>query len=291
MKISEILKNKEFVFSMEIFPPKPDSDISVIYNTLDGLKDLKPDFISITFGAGGGTRSRTVEIAERIENHYKIPCMAHLTCIGATKDSITGILNELQSKNIQNIMALRGDLPEGVKDPLKDFKYASDLVKFIKNKWDFCVGVAGYPEKHPEAKDIKVDIENLKNKVEAGASFITTQLFLNDDHYFNFVKLAREAGIKVPVLPGIMTATKISSLERMTKMCGVEIPERFKIATSTCAIDNPVCDETVKYTVGQINHLIKNGVPGIHLYTMNRVEQNRHIYNESDISKLRNGNV
>ncbi|HPI03285.1 MAG: 5,10-methylenetetrahydrofolate reductase [Candidatus Aerophobetes bacterium ADurb.Bin490] len=287
MKIADILRDKKFVFSMEIFPPKPDSDISVIYNTLDGLKDLKPDFISITFGAGGGTRTRTVEIAERIENHYKIPCMAHLTCIGATKASITEILNELKAKNIQNIMALRGDLPEGVKNPLKDFKYAADLVKFIKKKWDFCVGVAGYPEKHPQAKDMKRDLKHLKEKVKAGASFITTQLFLNNDHYFNYVKMVREAGITVPVLPGIMTATKLSSIERMTKMCGVEIPERFKTATSTCAIDNPVCDETVKYTVGQINHLIKNGVPGIHLYTMNRVEQNRHIYEESDISKMR----
>lgn len=287
MKISEILSSKDFVFSAEIFPPKPESDIQVIYDTLDGLKALKPDFISITYGAGGGTRARTVEIAQRIENDYGITCMSHLTCIGATKDSIEGVLDELKSKNIQNIMALRGDLPAGVADPLKDFTYASDLVAFIKKRGDFCVGVAGYPEKHPQAKSMEDDIYALKKKVDAGAGFITTQLFLDNDHYFRYVELVRKAGIKVPVIPGIMTATKLVSLERMTKMCEIEIPERFRQATSTCSIDNPVCEETVRYTVNQINHLIKNGVRQIHLYSMNKVEQNTRIYNESDIPKMR----
>lgn len=288
LKIKDLLAEKDFIFSLEVFPPKPETGMQVIFDTIDQLKGLKPDFISVTYGAGGSTRGRTVEIADKIQNSYNIPAVAHLTCIGATKESISSVLDELKSKNVQNIMALRGDLPAGDKNPLKDFKYAADLVKFIKKgKWDFSVGVAGYPEKHPECGSMKNDLKHLKEKVDAGADFITTQLFLDNDHFFRYAEMLKKLGIKTPVLPGIMTATKLINLERMANMCGVEIPERFRVATSTCAIDNPVCEETVKYTVGQINHLIKNGVKGIHLYTMNKVEQNKRIYFESDLSKVR----
>jgi methylenetetrahydrofolate reductase (NADPH) len=288
LKIRDILAKRDFVFSLEVFPPRPETDIQVIFDTIEQLKDLKPDFISVTFGAGGSSRGRTAEIADKIENKYKITALAHLTCVGATYDSIAGILDELKKKNVQNIMALRGDLPAGDKNPLKEFKYASDLVKFIKKgSWDFSIGVAGYPEKHPEAKSKEEDIRRLKEKVDAGADFITTQLFLDNDHFFKYMEGVRAAGIKIPVIPGIMTATKLLNLERMTVMCGVEIPARFKAATATCAIDNPVCDETVKYTVGQINHLIKNGIKAVHLYTMNKVEQNKRIYLESKLALIR----
>jgi len=287
VKISEILKKKEFVFSMEVFPPKPDTDIQVIYDTIEELRELAPDFISVTYGAGGSTRGRTVEIADKIKNEFNTTALAHLTCIGATKESISKTLDELKEKGVENIMALRGDLPEGVKDPLKEFKYASDLVSFIKSKWDFCVGVAGYPEKHPEAESPEKDLDFLKQKVDAGADFITTQLFLDNDHYYRYVEKIGKKGIKVPVIPGIMTATKIVNLERMTEMCGVEIPERFRKATMTCDIQTHICSETVEYTVGQINHLIKNGVKGIHLYTMNKAEQNKEIYYKSEIPKFR----
>jgi methylenetetrahydrofolate reductase (NADPH) len=288
LKIKDLLQLKDFVFSLEVFPPKPETDIQVIFDTIAQLKDLNPDFISVTFGAGGSTRGRTVEIADKIQNTHKIPAVAHLTCIGATKESITSVLDELKKKNVKNIMALRGDMPAGDKNPLKDFKYAADLVAFIKKgKWDFSVGVAGYPEKHPEAKSMESDLKHLKEKVDAGADFITTQLFLDNDHFYKYLELLKKAGVTAPVLPGIMTATKLANIERMTGMCGVEVPARFKKATSTCPIDNPVCDETVKYTVGQINHLIKNKVAGIHLYTMNKVEQNKRIYLESNLSKVR----
>ncbi len=288
MKIRDILKAKKFVFSLEIFPPKPETDISVIYSTLDELKELRPDFVSVTYGAGGSNRGRTVEIADKITNHYKMPALAHLTCVNATKDSITQVLEQLKSKGVENIMALGGDLPKGVKDPIKDFCHASDLVGFIrKSGFDFSIGVAGYPEKHPAAASLGEDIRNLKIKVDAGADFITTQLFLDNDYFYSYREMLEKAGIKLPVIPGIMTATKLLNLEKMTGMCGVTIPERFRTATSTCAIDNPVCDETVKYTVGQINHLIKHGVNGIHLYSMNKVEQNKRIYYGSDIPKSR----
>jgi len=292
VKISDICKNKKFLFSLEVFPPKPDTDIQVIYETIEQLREIKPDYISVTFGAGGSTRGRTVEIADKITNHFKIPALAHLTCIGATYHSITEILNEFKSKGVENIMALRGDMPVGEKDPLKDFKYAADLVNFIKKSGhDFSVGVACYPEKHPEAKSLEADIEHLKQKVDAGADFLTTQLFLDNNHFLNFRDKIHKAGIKVPLMAGIMTATKLVNLERMAGMCGIEIPERFRKATASCDIHTMVCEDTVKYTVGQINHLISNGVKGIHLYTMNKVEQNRRIYEESKIKQTRQMNV
>ncbi len=287
MKIRDIIQSKKFVFSIEVFPPKPETEISVIYDTIDKLKELKPDFLSITYGAGGSTRGRTVEIAETVQKRFGITTLAHLTCIGATKDSISKILDELGAKGVKNILALRGDLPAGAENPLKDFKYAVDLVSFIKKRGDFCIGAACYPEKHPEAPDADADIIYLKNKVDAGVDFITSQLFLENNHYFAFIERVRAAGIEIPVIPGIMTATKLVNIERMATMCGVEIPERFRAATSTCDVNNPVCEDTVKYTVGQINHLIKNGVKAVHLYTMNKAEQNIRIYNESMLRGMR----
>lgn len=287
MKIKDILKDKNFVFSLEIFPPKPCMDISIIYKTIEQLKELKPDFISVTYGAGGSTRARTVEIADKIQNYYKIIALAHLTCIGSTKDEITGILEEFKKYGIKNIMALRGDIPKNEDKPFKDFKHASDLVKFIKNNWDFCIGVAGYPEKHPEAESMEKDLEHLKEKIDAGADFITTQLFLNNNHFFRYLDLLQKKEIKVPVIPGIMTATKLVNIKKMADLCQVEIPERFKQAVITCDENNSVCDETVRYTSGQINHLIKNGIKSIHLYTMNKIEQNKRIYFESKLAEIR----
>ncbi len=289
MKIKEILNKKKFVFSMEVFPPKPDFDISTIYNTIDNLIDLKPDFISVTYGAGGSTRDRTVEIAENIIKKYNTPSLAHLTCIEASEETISRILYEMKEKNIQNILALRGDLPDTNKNYLLDFKYASDLVKFIKKNRDlnFCIGVAGYPEKHPEAKSLDEDIYHLKEKIDSGADFIITQLFLDNDYYFKYLEKVRNAGINVPVIPGIMTATKIKNLEKMAEKCRVNIPERFKKATLNSDPDKDICEATIKYTSGQIDHLIKNGVTAIHLYTMNKVEQNRRIYETSILKKIR----
>jgi len=287
MKIKDILASKKIVFSIEVFPPKPDTDIQVIYETIEQLREINPDFISVTYGAGGSTRQRTVEIADRVKNGYKITVLSHLTCIGSTKDEIAYILDDLKKRGIENIMALRGDVPENEKNPFKDFGYAVDLVKFIKKNWDFCIGVAGYPEKHPEAKTMDSDLNYLKEKVDAGADFITTQLFLDNNHFYRYLDLVRKKGIEVPVIPGIMTATKLVNIEKMANLCKVEIPERFRKAVSTCDINNPVCEETVQYTVGQINHLIKNGVKFIHLYTMNKVEQNKRIYFESKLAEIR----
>lgn len=287
MKIIDILKNKNFVFSIEVFPPKSNTDIQVIYKTIEELKEIKPDFISVTYGAGGSTRARTVEIADKIQNYYKITALAHLTCIGSTKDEIADILDDLRKRGVENIMALRGDIPQNEIKPFKDFRYASDLVKFIKKNWDFCVGVAGYPEKHPEAESMESDLIHLKEKIDAGADFITTQLFLDNNYFYRYLDLVQKMGIKVPIIPGIMTATKLVNIERMANLCKVEIPKRFKAAVYSSDINNPVCEATVQYTVGQINHLIKNNIKAIHLYTMNKVEQNKRIYFESKLSEIR----
>ncbi len=288
MKVIDILNKKKFVFSLEIFPPSKKKSLDSIFPIIEQLKLLNPDFISVTYGAGGSTRDRTVEIADKIENFFKIPAVAHLTCVGATKDSISKILDELKSKGIKNIMALRGDLPENDLQPLKDFRYASDLVYFIKNGWDFCVGVAGYPEKHPQSISFDTDIKYLKEKVDAGADFITTQLFLDNRHFYKFRDNITKIGIKVPLIAGVMTATAISNLEKMATLCKVEIPEKFKLSViSSCSKNSEVCEETIKYTSEQINDLIKNGVKAIHLYAMNKVEQNKRIYYESKLSEIR----
>lgn len=289
MKIKDILNTKDFIFSMEIFPPKPNFEINTIYETIEKLIVLKPDFISVTYGAGGTSRGRTVEIAEKIINDYKTSALAHLTCIGATKDSISEILYEIKNKKIKNILALRGDLPDGEKSPFFDFKYAVDLIRFIKsnNDWDFCIGVAGYPEKHPEAKSMKEDIIHLKEKVDAGADFIITQLFLNNDYFYKFLDNCKSYGINVPVIPGVMTATKIVHIENMAKKCGVEIPETFRKATINSDPQCDICEETIEYTAKQIDDLINNGIKSIHLYTMNKVEQNKRIYYKSLLNKIR----
>lgn len=213
----------------------------------------------------------------------------YISAYAANKDYKSEILYEIKNKKIKNILALRGDLPDGEKSPFFDFKYAVDLIRFIKsnNDWDFCIGVAGYPEKHPEAKSMKEDIIHLKEKVDAGADFIITQLFLNNDYFYKFLDNCKSYGINVPVIPGVMTATKIVHIENMAKKCGVEIPETFRKATINSDPQCDICEETIEYTAKQIDDLINNGIKSIHLYTMNKVEQNKRIYYKSLLNKIR----
>lgn len=288
MKIKDILLKKNFIFSLEVFPPKPNVEIEPILKVISELQILKPDFISVTYGAGGSTTKRTVELAERIQKDFNIPALAHITCIGATKEGITEILDNLKNKGIENVMALRGDIPHNEEKPFKDFRYASELVKFVKTRWDFCIGVAGYPEKHPEAENMQTDLQHLKEKVDAGADFITTQLFLDNKHFFNYQKLVREIGVNVPIIPGIMTAIKVANIEKMASLCKIDIPEKFrKLVEKNKNINSEICEDTIKYTIEQINDLIKNGIKAIHLYTMNKVEQNKRIYFGSEIVNIR----
>ena len=276
MKISDILKTKSTI-SFEIFPPKnKDGDISSIYSTIDELSKLNPDFISVTYGAGGSNKGHTVEIASTIKNRYNIESVAHLSCITHTKEDIEAICNELKQNNVDNILSLRGDYPIG-KEPedyeLRDFMYASDLNQFIKEKYgdSFCLAGACYPEIHQEASCFEEDLKALKMKVDAGAEFLITQIFFDNSYYYRLVKEARKMGINVPILAGIMPITNAKSLKRTASMCGTSIP--YDLSTyleNYYHYPQAMKEIGIHYATRQIIDLISNGVDGIHIYSMNK---------------------
>lgn len=273
MKISSLFGQGKTVFSFEIFPPKKTSGIETIYNTLEELKDLKPAFISVTYGAGGtmteAGHSKTCEIASIIKNKYNVTPVAHLTCVNSTKEQVEAELNALKNNGIENILALRGDINPDV-PPCNDFKYASDLVQFIKARGDFHISGACYPEGHAEAENKVQDILNLKRKVDAGVTHLMSQLFFDNQYFYDFVEKARLAGVDVPIEAGIMPVTNKSQIERMVTMCGASLPQKF-VKTMQRFENNPEAlrDAGIAYAIDQIVDLISNGVQGIHLYTMN----------------------
>lgn len=269
MKTNTIFKEKTG-FSFEIFPPKKTSSIDTIYKTLDELHSLSPDFISVTYGAGGSENShKTIEITSAIQNKYKLTGVAHLPCVNLTKDDVLKLLDELKQNNIENILALRGDIVPGL-TPKNDFKYASDLVAFIKEHGDFNVLGACYPECHTEANSLEEDIEHLKIKVDAGVGQLVSQLFFNNDVFYDFLDKVRQKGINLPIEAGIMPVVNKSQIERMVTMCGASLPQKFVKIMSRYG-DDPVAmrDAGIAYAIDQIVDLIANGVDGIHLYTMN----------------------
>lgn len=263
------LFEKKTVLSYEVFPPKRTSPVNKIYETIDELKNLQPDFISVTYGAGGGENgSETFRIASAIKNSG-IESVAHLTCIGSTKEEILEKLTELKRVGVENILALRGDIP---KDGCKqgEFSHASDLVSFIKSQGDFNIIAAGYLEGHVEAESKVEDIQYLKAKVDAGADQLITQLFFRNDDFYSFRERCQLAGINVPIQAGIMPVTNKKQIERMASLCGVVVPEKYA-AMMEHYEENPVAmrDAGIAYAVNQIVDLIAHGVDGIHLYTMN----------------------
>ena len=273
MKIASLFGQGKTVFSFEIFPPKKTSSVETIYNTLEELKDLKPDFISVTYGAGGtmteAGRSKTCEIASIIKNKYNITPVAHLACVISTKEQVRAELDSLKENGIENILALRGDINPDV-PRCNDFAYASDLVAFIKEHGDFGISGACYPEVHADAENMVQDILNLKKKVDAGASHLMSQLFFDNNYFFDFLEKARIAGVNVPIEAGIMPVTNKSQIERMVTMCGASLPQKFA-RTMQRFENNPEAlrDAGIAYAIDQIVDLISNGVEGIHLYTMN----------------------
>lgn len=278
MKISEILKEKATI-SFEVFPPKnKEGDISSIYHTIEELAKLAPDFISVTYGAGGSTKGKTVEIASAIKHQYGIEAVAHLSCISSSKEDVLRECRRLKEEGIDNILALRGDYPADSKefDPEHlEFHYASELNEFIEEHFpgQFCLSGACYPETHQEADGFKKDLEALKKKVDAGAKYLVTQIFFDNDYYYRLVREARRIGITVPILAGIMPITNAKSLIRTTKMCGCTIP--YQLSTMIEAYyDKPAAMKEIgiNYAARQIIDLITNGVDGIHIYTMNRPE-------------------
>lgn len=270
MKIPELFKNGKTVFSFEIFPPKKTSPIETIYNTLDELSSLKPAFISVTYGAGGNTaNSKTCEIASLIQDKYNITSVAHLTCVNCTKADIDVMLEQLKEHGIENILALRGDINPDI-PPKNDFKYASELVEYIKSHGDFSVSGACYPEGHMETESIIDDIKNLRHKVDAGANHLISQLFFDNSHFYEFLEKARIAGIDVPVDAGIMPVINKGQIERMVSMCGASLPSKFtKMMQRYEHNPEALRDAGIAYAIDQIVDLISNGVDGIHLYTMN----------------------
>jgi methylenetetrahydrofolate reductase (NADPH) len=277
MRTAELFKKKTVV-SYEVFPPKPTSSVNTIYETLDDLKGLSPDFISVTYGAAGGRDSgETFKIASAIKG-LGVESVIHLTCLGFTKEAVSRKLDEFKSMGIENILALRGDIPsEG--HVSGDFKYASDLIAFIKTRGDFNVIAACYPEGHIESKTKIEDIHNLKIKVDAGANHLITQLFFDNEYFYSFVERCQLAGIDVPIEAGIMPVINKKQIERMASLCGVIVPKKFAAMMERYE-NNPVAmrDAGIAYAVDQIVDLIAQGVDGIHLYTMNNPYIARRIH-------------
>ncbi len=268
MKIRELFDQKT-VFSFEIFPPKKTSPIEVIYDTLDELQGLKPDFISVTFSAGGsGNGGYACEIASRIKKSGITP-MIHLPCINYSKDEINATLNEIKARGIENILALRGDINPNI-PPKQDFHYASDLISYIRSQGKFDIAGACYPECHPDADNLVEDIMNLKKKVDAGADHLITQLFFDNDTFYDFREKAALAGINVPIEAGIMPVVNKNQIERMVTTCGASLPRKFvKIMQRYEHNPEALRDAGIAYAVNQIVDLVASGVDGIHLYTMN----------------------
>lgn len=283
MRISEILQQRRPVFSFEFFPPKTEDAARQLERTIAELRPLAPDFVSVTWGAGGSTRDKTIDIVSRIKQETGIEAMAHLTCVGATRRDIASILERLDKAGVDNILALRGDPPKGQTSfvPVDGgFRYASELAAFIHQLYPgrFCVGGAGYPEKHIECGNPAVDLMNLKRKVDAGASFIITQLFFDNRRYFEFVDNARAIGITVPIIPGIMPITNAAQVERFTLMCGATIPFRLAAELDRRRDDpDAVIQLGVAHATAQCLELLQCGAPGIHFYTLNRSLATRQI--------------
>ncbi|NLN49046.1 MAG: methylenetetrahydrofolate reductase [NAD(P)H] [Clostridiales bacterium] len=284
MKIKELFKYGRPVISLEIFPPKPESPVETILDTIDALSDLKPDFISVTYGAGGSSKSHTIEIANLIKNKYNVEALAHLTCINSKKSDIDRVLGELKGYDVDNVLALRGDLPQdGSFDftAKRDFGYAKDLVNYIKEKNDFCIAGACYPEGHIENSDIISDLHNLKCKVDTGVDFLITQLFFDNNLFYNFKEKVDLLGIDIPISAGIMPVINKKQIERITKLCGASIPLKFRRIMDKYEY-NPEAlkDAGVAYATEQIIDLLSFGIDGIHLYSMNRPDIARGIFNQ-----------
>ena len=279
MKINELFNTKELVFSFEIFPPKVTSPISTVYKTLEELKDLKPDFISVTYGAGGSlTDNRTTELSSLVKEKYGVESVAHLTCISSTKEEIDIILDDLKMKGVENILALRGDIPVG-QDPKGEFNYAYELISHIKNRGDFNILGACYPEGHVKGRDFKEDMLHLKLKEEMGATQFISQLFFDNSYFYNMLEQKEKLGIKSPIQAGIMPVVNKNQIERIASLCGAHIPEKFIKIMNRYEHDKDALREAgIAYAVEQIVDLVSSGVDGIHLYTMNNPYVARRIH-------------
>lgn len=289
MKISNLYSTNRRTLSFEVFPPARDGSIKDLLTVVHELARLEPDFISVTYGAGGGTQDMSLEIASEIKNNIGLEVLAHLTCVQAKKADIAGILNDFKKENIKNILAMRGDPPQGEQVFQKTeggFGYANELVEFIKANYNFSIGVAGYPEKHVEAPNLIVDMENLKRKVDAGADFIITQLFFDNDDFYRFRDMAQNKGIDIPIIPGIFPVFNYKQIAKIASLCGAKIPALLhdKLARVS-ENNNEVAKYGTEYAIRQSQDLLDNGIEGLHFYSMNKSRHVTKIVRELDLNR------
>jgi methylenetetrahydrofolate reductase (NADPH) len=283
MKISDLFTSGKRLFSFEFFPPKTEAGAVNLARTIHDLKELQPDFVSVTYGAGGSTRDRTVDLVLRIQQEEGMRAMAHLTAVAASRDQLAALVDHLVEAGIENMIPLRGDPPAGAEDfvPSVDgFEHASDLVAFIRQRHGnrLCLAAAGYPEGHPQCRDLDRDMRHLVTKVRAGADFIVTQLFFDNRYYFDFVSRARKAGITVPIVPGIMPITDAAQIERITRMCGATVPPLLRAELERRRDDSAATMQLgIAQATAQCIGLLTGGAPGIHFYTLNQSPATRMI--------------
>lgn len=288
MKISKILQEDAVGLSCELFPPKSGGQLDNVKEIVNKIAQLKPSYMSITYGASGGTSEYTVDIANEMRNVCHIPTLAHLTCVSSTREKVHAVIEQLKEANIENILALRGDIPADADFPLPNqYRYACELIEDIKSRGDFCIGGACYPEGHPEAGSVREDLVHLKEKVDAGCDFLTTQMFFDNNIYYNFMYKLLQKNITVPVVAGIMPVTNAVQIKRIVSLSGNLLPPRFKAIVERFADDPAAMRQAgIAYATEQTIDLIANGVSHVHIYTMNKPDVAGEIFrNLSDIYK------
>lgn len=280
MKLIDIIKSEHPSLSFEVFPPKTSTAFENVRHATEEIAELKPSFMSVTYGAGGGTSQYTLDIAKNIKERHGVPTLAHLTCVSSTRETVKDKIRAIKDAGIENIMALRGDIPEGMDiDAPRDYAFAADLIRELREADPtFCIGGACYPEIHPESRNQKDDIKHLKEKVDAGCQFLTTQMFFDNGLLYNFLYKIREAGINVPVIAGIMPITNANQLERAIKLSGSFIPQRFKSLVDRFGSDPETMKQAgIAYATDQIIDLYANGISNVHVYSMNKPDVARKI--------------
>ncbi len=274
MKISHLLQQDKLTLSFEVFPPKTESGFDSVKHATEEIARLKPAYMSVTYGAGGGASRYTLDIAKNIKSQYGVPTLAHLTCVSSTRQTVAEKIASIREAGIQNVMALRGDIPTAMQDEDRsrwDYRYAIDLIRELKEAGDFCVGGACYPEIHPESENQAEDIRYLKEKVDAGCDFLTTQMFFDNNLLYNFLYKIREAGITVPIIPGVMPITNGNQVERAIQLSGSFVPQRFKSLVDKFGNDPAAMKQAgIAYATDQIIDLYANGIRNVHVYSMNK---------------------
>ena len=275
MKLTELFKNDKLSLSFEVFPPKTDTAFESVKHATEEIAKLRPSFMSVTYGAGGGTSKYTLDIAKNIKANYGVPTLAHLTCVSSTRETVRERIEDMKAAGIENVMALRGDIPAGLENADRshwDYKHAVELVRELKESGaGFCIGGACYPEIHPESANQKEDIKYLKEKVDAGCEFLTTQMFFDNNLLYNFLYKIRESGITVPIIPGIMPITNGNQVERAIKLSGSFMPQRFKSLVDKFGTTPAAMKQAgIAYATDQIIDLFANGIRNVHVYSMNK---------------------